>query len=122
MAQVGKTKLAEFQSVIYRIIGVIGTFTCDESGGIESGDTASLDFDVEVNGSTKFSFSIDYDENTETDLTYDSLVSSVLSSGEDAKIQPGDKIKIQMTENFGSGYSFSYDDVNITLLCSKIYF
>lgn len=115
-------QLAQFQGKIHRVLVYLGTFSCDDSGGLDSGDTASLDFDVEIDGITGFSFSINYDENNESDIVKDVLVADLLESSEDAKVKSKDVVKIKMTENFPSGNSFTYNNLVIKLLASKMYY
>lgn len=114
-------EIAEHQGIIRRIITYVGQFSADFSGGLPSGETARIQFDLKVNGSIIYTWYIDYDETDEDDLTNDEILSEVIASGESYQIKPGDIVKITMTEDFSSGYTFTKDNISVKILCSKIH-
>jgi len=119
--QLDTGQLIQFQSKIHRIIVYVGVFTCDDLGGLASGETARLQFDLKVNDSIIHTFYIDYDENQESDLSSDFLLADEISSGNGDKVQPGDKITVDLTTDYPSGTTFTYDKISIKVLCSKIH-
>ena len=114
-------KLILYQGYLHRISLYIGTFSCGTSGGLSSGETARLKFNIKVNGTTILSFYINYDSGTESDITYTQLASALLESGQSLTVKPNDIVKVEIETDYPSGYSFTYDDINIKVLCSKIY-
>lgn len=108
---IGNPRYAEYIGSIFRVIIYIGDFSC--TGGAYSGMTASLNFNIKVNGVTKKTIIIYYDDSNESDIHYDSLIDAI-------KMNPKDKVKIEMIENYPSATSFSVDNIDIKLKCSKI--
>lgn len=110
---IGNPQIIQYHGKLYRIQISIESY-CLNIGSFESGDTAYLTFTIKQNGNIIKTIQIDYDETQEINIIYNEIVN--------IDVKPNDIIKTEIEETGESGLEFSWDRINIKLICSKIHY
>lgn len=106
--KIGKAKYIEYIGFIYRVIIYLKEFSAE---GWYSGVVGSLTFYIKVNGISKATISLNYDEGNESDIYIDKLITPIF-------VKPKDKVEIELEENPPSGVSFTVNGIDVFLKCS----